>query len=176
MTSGTKRSRERGAANLIEAAFTLPVLIIFVLGVMDFSRAVYAYHFVAEAAREATRYASVRGSACKQWTNDCPADHQGSDVASYVQTLEPSGIPFTNPPSYTTACTGASAAGCISVVSSYPGQSGGWPVGCTSGNNGENPGCPVSVTVTYTFAFVFQSHFSLGKIALPSTSEMVITQ
>lgn len=174
-TRAPRRSGQRGAATLVEAAFAVPILMIFVLGVMDFSRAVYAYHFVSDAAREASRYASVRGHSCNIWSSACPA--AGSDIASYVQTLEPSGLNFTNPASSTTACTSSSGAGCISVITDWPGQSGGWPSGCTTAASPKNyPGCPVKVTVTYTFGFFLQSHFSISNIALPSTSEFIITQ
>ena len=52
---------ERGSA-LWEFAFVLTVMLTLIFGVMEFSQVMYAYHFVSNAAREATRYASVRGS------------------------------------------------------------------------------------------------------------------
>jgi Flp pilus assembly protein TadG len=170
-TKPAKRSGERGAATLVEAAFTIPVLLLFMLGITDFSRALYAYHFVSDAAREATRFASVRSETCKMWSTACPP--HASDIAAYVQTLEPAGLNFSATVSSTTACTNSSAAGCLSVQTTWPGPSGGWPSGCTTA---KNVGCAVSVTVTYTYAFVLQSHFSIAKVAFPSTSEMVITQ
>jgi Flp pilus assembly protein TadG len=176
MTARRSKSRERGAATLVELAFTLPILIVFILGIMDFSRAMYAYHFASSAAREASRYASVRGTSCNTWPSACPA--AASDIASYVQTLEPSGLNFTNPPS-TTACTGSSAAGCISVVTTWPGTGGGgWtPATCSIGNgHTNNPGCLVIVTVTYRFGFLLQSRFSIATLTLPSTSEIVVLQ
>src|SRR5580704_18577820 len=50
--------------NLIEYAIVFMFFISMLLGIVDFSRALYTYHFLSEAAREATRYASVRRSTC----------------------------------------------------------------------------------------------------------------
>ena len=40
------------------------VLFPLMFGIIDFSRALYAYHWVSYAAREGTRWASVRGTSC----------------------------------------------------------------------------------------------------------------
>ena len=45
-------------STLVEFAFVFMLLVTMVLGIMDFSRALYAYHFVAGAARQATRWAA----------------------------------------------------------------------------------------------------------------------
>jgi len=44
---------------LVETALVLPVLILILLGLFDFGRAIYAYNAVSNAAREATRVAIV---------------------------------------------------------------------------------------------------------------------
>jgi Flp pilus assembly protein TadG len=51
---------QRGAA-LVEMAVALPLLMVLLLGVTEFGRAVWLYDTTAHAAREATRYAIVRG-------------------------------------------------------------------------------------------------------------------
>jgi Flp pilus assembly protein TadG len=52
--------RERSAGqSLVEVAFVLPVLLILLLGIFDFGRAIYAYNAVSNAAREAARVAIV---------------------------------------------------------------------------------------------------------------------
>ena len=57
-------------SGLVEYAIVFTVFMTMLLGVADFGRAMYAYHFVSSAAREATRYAIVRG--CTPTTTDCP--------------------------------------------------------------------------------------------------------
>lgn len=75
-------ARQRGSA-LIEFSLTLTVLLMLLFGAMDFCRALYAYHFVANAAREGARYAIVRGSSCSGWATACPAS--ASDIQTYVR-------------------------------------------------------------------------------------------
>lgn len=52
------RRREAGQS-MVEVAFVLPVLLLILLGIFDFGRAIYAYNTVANAAREAARLAVV---------------------------------------------------------------------------------------------------------------------
>ena len=61
-TNRNNPSLQQGASSL-EFAFVL-ILILFPLmfGIIDFSRALYAYHWVSYAAREGSRWASVRGT------------------------------------------------------------------------------------------------------------------
>jgi len=50
--------KERGQS-LTEFALILPVLVLLVMAILDFGRAVYAYSVVANAAREGARFAAV---------------------------------------------------------------------------------------------------------------------
>ncbi|MGC8786696.1 MAG: TadE/TadG family type IV pilus assembly protein [Anaerolineae bacterium] len=50
-----KHRRERGDS-LVELALILPVLLLILMSILDFGRAVYAYHVVANCAREGARY------------------------------------------------------------------------------------------------------------------------
>jgi Flp pilus assembly protein TadG len=52
------RYRERGQS-LVEVALVLPILVLILLGVFDFGRAVFAFNTVENAAREAIRVAIV---------------------------------------------------------------------------------------------------------------------
>jgi len=69
MRSGLRRGLcgggQRGSS-LLEYTVVLTVMLAMLFGVIDFGRALYAYHFVSDAAREGTRYAMVRGSTCNQ--------------------------------------------------------------------------------------------------------------
>ena len=56
------RSPERGQA-LLEFALILPIFVVAILGMIDVGRAIWANNAVANAAREAARYAAVHGGA-----------------------------------------------------------------------------------------------------------------
>ncbi len=94
----TVSRRERGSA-LVEFAAVFTLLFTFLFAIMDLSRALYAYDFVADAAREGTRYAMVRGSTCTSWTTACPA--AASDIQTYLKNV-PAGI---NPQGVTVTTT-----------------------------------------------------------------------
>src|SRR4051794_4143568 len=49
-------------ATMVEFAFATTILFALVFGIIQISMALYSYHFTADAAREATRWAIVRGS------------------------------------------------------------------------------------------------------------------
>lgn len=106
---------------MVEFALASTILFSLVFGVISICLALYTYNAIAEAAREATRYAIVRGSKCKSFATACPAIR--TDVQTYVQSLHFPGI--------TPASLSVPASCC-------------WPT-----NN--NPGSTVKVTVQYTF-------------------------
>ena len=56
--NGLRHRRERGQA-LVEFALVLPILLILLLGILDFSRAVAAYNSVSNGARSGARVAIV---------------------------------------------------------------------------------------------------------------------
>ncbi len=80
----TSRKNDQGAS-LLEFGLVVLVFYTFVFGVMDFGRALYNYHFVSHAAREATRYAIVHGAAS-------PAPATAADIAAFIQGITPSSI------------------------------------------------------------------------------------
>jgi hypothetical protein len=53
-----RRSNERGQS-LVETALVLPILLLILMGIFDFGRAVFAFNAVSNAAREAARVAIV---------------------------------------------------------------------------------------------------------------------
>jgi Flp pilus assembly protein TadG len=164
--------RERGST-LVEFAL-VAVLILFPLlfGIIDFARAAYAYHYVSFAAREATRWASVRGAQC---ANALPAPCQatsgsGGTVDTYVRSIVPAGLYVDS-----NACSATS--GCLLITTSWPGAPTGTnaPSSCSGGAGSNSPGCAVSVEVHYTFGFDLPFLPQAG-IQMASTSEMVISQ
>ena len=90
----TSRTNDRGAS-VLEFGLVVLVFYAFVFGVVDFGRAVYSYHFVSYAAREATRYAIVHGAESSD-----PAT--ATDIAQYVKNITPDGI---NPNAITVSTT-----------------------------------------------------------------------
>lgn len=56
--SRTRRSRRRGQA-LVEFALILPMLLVIIIGLFDFGRAIYVYNTLSNAARTAARVAVV---------------------------------------------------------------------------------------------------------------------
>ena len=61
--SPSHRRGERGQV-LVETALCCIVLLAILFGIIQASLAAYSYHFIAEAAREGSRWAMVRGSTC----------------------------------------------------------------------------------------------------------------
>src|ERR1700733_1977014 len=163
-----RTNRQRGAAALLEAAFTMALMLALIMGIIDFSRAIYAYHFVAHAAREATRGNSWTGTACTAPTfkYDCMTDTGGADILAYVTNLAPAGIPISTTKN---SSTGSPSVGCgaasatpqaLTVCATWPSLGGNGLTGgyCDAANSGANsPGCVVTVTVQYNFKFIFNS-------------------
>ncbi len=152
------KSAERGSA-ILEFAYTMVIAFVLIFAMIDFARALYSYHFISEAAREGTRFASVRGALCSNSANPCPA--QADDIVAFVKQLVPDGIDPTK----------------VTVTPNWPGN--GQPV---CGSN--YPGCPVQVQVAYDFSFIFPFDFYklppisflANSIHMSSTSEMIISR
>ncbi len=158
---------------MAEYAIVVIVLFAFVFGIMDFSLFLYAYHFASEAAREATRYAAVRGST---FTTECSSSATpygcyalNSDIQTYVQSIAPSGIVSTS----------------VTTTTTWPGVLAGATGACTTTANGttgvdDNPGCLVKVVLSYPFHFIFLPLPLLksgsATYTVTSTSEVIISQ
>lgn len=152
---------EQGAT-LVEFALCAMVLFAMLFGSLQISLALFSYNFVSEAAREATRYAIVRGSQCTGMP-DCNAT--SAQIQAYVQTLNYPGINVSN----------------LTATATWLSATGGPPnttwVACTAGPGitCNAPGNAVNVVVTYTFPvnipLVPPMNFSLSN-----TSQMVISQ
>ena len=61
MTTTTTRRRERGAA-LLEAAITIPMILLISVGIFEFGRAYQTWQVLTNAAREGARLAVINGS------------------------------------------------------------------------------------------------------------------
>lgn len=151
---------EKGSV-LVESAVTIVLLLMLLFGIIDFGRALYTYHFVANAAREATRWASVNGETCYQ-DKSCAFLYGANkgDVETYVQNLVPPGI---NSSQIAVATCGTQGGSECSAST---------PANCATTVN--NPGCAVGVTVTYPFNFLVPLVRS-GSINMSSSSQMTIS-
>jgi Flp pilus assembly protein TadG len=168
---------------MVEMVFALVFIVLpLMFGIVDFSRALYAYHFTAYAAREATRWASVRGAACSAPITPCPVAQ--ADVANYVMGgnglngFVPAGMNWHS----ASKCTGLATVGCLAVTATWLGTD---PANlgagdCTSGGTvpTNSPGCIVQVKVTYRFGFSMPllGTETNNSITMSSTSQMVISQ
>jgi Flp pilus assembly protein TadG len=69
--AGPNRRRRQSAQSLTEFALILPILMLILLGVVDFGRVFYYWTSIANAAREGARYAITHPTAI---TSGCKAD------------------------------------------------------------------------------------------------------
>jgi Flp pilus assembly protein TadG len=158
-TTRSAKCRQRGSS-LVEQALVLTFLLAVMFGIIDFGRALYTYHFVSEAAREATRWASVRGS-----TTTLPGGQAtngpGGNVQAFVANVSGMGLDSTK----------------ITATTNWPIRAYSNPSCVGAGNNKKNPGCIVQVQVDYAFQFTMPFlPPSTTTFNMSSTSEMVITQ
>ena len=158
-------AREEHGAELLEFAMSAVVLFMLAFGIMGFATAMYAYHFTSYAAREATRYAMVRGStwigvSCAT-TATMNCDATAANIQALVQALVPPGLSTS-----------------LLTVSPAP-----WPGTALSGasmtcntNNGPNgPGCLVKIEVDYNFSYLMP-FLPTSVLVMKSTSSAVILQ
>jgi Flp pilus assembly protein TadG len=148
--------RQRGSG-LVEQALVLSILLAVMFGIIDFGRALYTYHFVSEAAREATRWASVRSTSTLLPSGPATSG-SGGNVQGFVANVSGMGLDSNK----ITANTNW-----IAPPRAIP--------GCTPPAN--RPGCVVQVQVQYAFHFILPFlPPSTTTYTMSSTSEMVITQ
>lgn len=150
---------------LVEMAISIAVVLMLLFGVFDFSLAFYTYHYVSDAAREATRYAIVRGNrSCIQTPNLSNCDASGPAITSYLQSLDYPGID--------TSQLGVTTTWNTAVKQSSGAMT--WN-GCGTADACKAPGNQVQVTVTYPFPLSIP-FWQQTTVQLTSTSEMVISQ
>jgi len=149
---------ERGS-EAVEFALAISIWMGVAFMVMYVSFALYAAHFVANAALEGARYGSVRGSSwssasCSSNSLDCTAS--STDISNYIKSSTPPGLSTAN----------------LSVSTSWPGTtSSGTACDTADGSNG--PNCVVKVTVSYNFSFPLPFITNSQRL-FSSTSQMTI--
>lgn len=154
--------RDEEGVTLVETAISCTVLFAMLFGICQMSLAMYVYHFTSDAARQATRYAIVRGStSCTNTPNLSNCDATAAKITSYVRGLGYPGI---------TSSKLTAATSWYTASSTTPTT---WSA-CSTGIC-NTPGNLVKIVVSYpmTFQIPFSSNLSLN---LSSTSQMVISQ
>ena len=151
--------------SLVEMAIGVSLFLMLLIGIIETSLALYTYNYVSDAAREGSRWAIVRGSACS--TNTPGLDHcnaSTSEIQNYVQSLAYPGINSSN---LTVTATwlkpssppGATWSSCVSSPSAPCNQQ----------------GYEVQVTVSYPFPLNIP-FWQNTNLTVSSTSSMVISQ
>ncbi|MGC2162893.1 MAG: TadE/TadG family type IV pilus assembly protein [Silvibacterium sp.] len=159
--------RSRGAlgsdgAALVEFALCSAILFSLLIGIMELSIAFFTYHYVNDAAREASRWAMVRGStSCTNTPGLTDCDATGAEVQTFVRNLGYPSIVSSNTTVNTAWCT---------VSATQPAS---WSGCSATGSNA--PGNVVQVQVIYAFPLSIP-FVSKQTLSIQSTSEMVISQ
>ena len=119
---------QRNGQSLVEFALLLPILLVILIGVFDFGRAIYAYNAVSNAAREGGRTAivnqtpeAIRARAAQQATAlGIPDDPTGCPVDGRATTA-PAGVCMSlraaTPSTLTAPCPSPAVLGCVARVS-----------------------------------------------------------
>jgi Flp pilus assembly protein TadG len=132
---------------MVEFAVSISVALTVVFVLMELCLALYTYGMISETAREATRWAIVRGSTC-QTGSGASCTTTTSAITTYAKGI---GLPNLG-------------GGTLTVTPSYPDTG-----NCTA------PGCRVKVSVAYTVP-ISLPFVPKNAIAMQSSSEMYILQ
>ena len=181
------RDRSRGQG-LVEFGLVLPIFLVILIGMVDIGRAVWANNAVANAAREAARFASVHGGSCEDTTSTgctsayyCPV---GPAVSTAAIPTAGASCPYPSPSKqsiYDTATSYMIAGGSgVTVTACYfdPAATS----SCTGntdstitnypGNNAR--GKAVTVVVSSQVPMIVGSLIGVGTINVSGTSTMLI--
>jgi len=153
------------AQTLVEFAVACLILFPMIFGFIEICLAFYSYNFVSDAAREATRYAMVRGSTSCTNTprliDACPSPGvTQAEIQTYVQ-----GLGFPGARNLTATATWLSAGTTLPKT---------WTA-CGNPNLCKRPGDEVQVQVRYNFPIGIP-FWRITTIDFASKSTMVITQ
>jgi Flp pilus assembly protein TadG len=144
---------EEDGGSMVEFALTISVALTLVFVIMQLCLALYMYGMISETAREATRWAIVRGSTCVTGSGtSCTTS--ATAITAYAK-----GLGFPNV-----------GGGTLLVTPTYPDNN---PVG--GAPNCQAPGCRVKVAVAYTVAISLPL-VPTNNISLQTSSEMYILQ
>lgn len=161
------KPREPRGQALVEFALILPILILLLVGIFDFGRAIYAFNTVNNAAREAVRVAIV----------DQNCDVVGEEAESRASSIT---VDWTFDGSLSAAAACLNAAGDVHVEfleADYSGD-GTFSDSCDPGQvnpNGPRLGCIAQVTVEYSYSAATPIIGNLiGNLTLTGVSQQPI--
>jgi hypothetical protein len=181
-----RRARAERGASLVEYAFVVILFLSLLFGISGFGHALFVYHHVNNAAKEATRYAAVRGYNCNLTPigdPSCTTTNSASgtagpttaaDVTAYVASITPQSIDSSK---FTVTVCGVQ--GSVACGASGPAvcttdlKDGSSPPVVVQVAASNYPGCTVSVQVQYAYNFVFPL-IATTPINMSSTSQMII--
>jgi Flp pilus assembly protein TadG len=153
--------------SLVEMALSCLILIPVLFGIIQLSIGLYCYHYAADAARDATRWAIVRGANCNGLfgkgycspTSGLSTGADGNDIAQYVRTL---GFPYS---------------GSVTTTTQWCVNGGSVPATWTSCSATQNNtlGNLVQVTVSYSYPLIIP-FLKSNTVNLSSVSSMTIVQ
>jgi Flp pilus assembly protein TadG len=164
--SGRLGDAESGSA-MVDFALSSAVIFALFFGIIQFGYALYTFQFVNEVARELTRYAIVRGSACSSSSSmpNCGFSDSGATLQTYARSAY--NYPGINSSQVTVTSEWFSPVpNADETVSSFASCSGS---GCNK------PGNAVKVTVTYPFLLSIP-FWRATTLSVSSSSTMVISQ
>ena len=164
------RTRSPGQA-VAEFAIVIPLFLVFLMGVFDLGRVIWANSSLASAAREAARYAIVHGGSA---SNTCPVGNAtGTEV---VIPPASSTCPYPSPSKqsiYDAAINAAIAGGApVNVTVCYATSSTTCTGDVDTSNNAK--GNTVTVRITSTVNLVTPALLGWSQFQVGATSTMVI--
>jgi Flp pilus assembly protein TadG len=121
--AGESRGVHESGQAIVEIAIALPVVAAFLFTLIEICLMFYSYCMISESAREATRYAIVRGATCVT-AGGAPCTASSSDINNYVSQLSWPNL----------------GNGTMSAATTFP-------------DSNENPGSRVQVIVSYVLPY-----------------------
>lgn len=172
MASNIRAKGRQCGQGLAEFAIVLPFFLVMLVGMVDVGRAVWANNAVANAAREAARYAAVHGGTK---SNTCPVGPPGPKTVVPATSVA---CPFPSPSKQSirdTALqymiaggTGIAVTVCYSTTSTT----------CTDDTDAAGAtnvrGVPVTVVVSSRIPMIMGSLLGVGTINVSGTSTMLV--
>jgi hypothetical protein len=174
------RQHSRGQG-LAEFALVLPVFLAMLIGMVDLGRAIWANNSVANAAREAARFAAVHGGSCEELVagsvcsaaNYCPV---GPYAAPTVVPAASTSCPYPSPSKqsiYDVATGFLVASGTGTTVTACYATSSGSCTGTTdSGTNLR--GSKITVVVSSQVPMIMGAFLGIGTVNVSATSTMLV--
>src|SRR5260370_8703507 len=175
------RCRGERGASLVEYAFVVILFFTVIFGISGFGHALFVYHHINSAAKEATRYAAVRGFTCNvtpATESSCTTLNSASSISGPTTIADVKAFVVSiTPPSIDSSQFNYSICGVLdSTVCASSG-----PQVCTTNllnGNGtvaqtpdpHSPGCTVSVQITYAYPFIFPLLPSITTKTAPCTA------